>query len=159
MRLISIFLLFGSLTILLSCQDNVYYEKSYPIENGAWTYSDTLDFEFAIEDTSQLYQIWLNIEHTKTFPFQNLYVLIYSELPSGERFKERISLPLMDKKGMWYGKCGSKNCQLVINLQEKVKFEMAGNYRFTIEQNTRQNPIKGVNEIGFKVERFVQDNS
>ena len=151
------FFLLSLLFLFPACQSNVVYKESVKIENQEWSYQDTIDFEVPISDTSQFYQIILDINHSQEFPFENLYVLIYSKLPNGERFKERVSLPFMNQAGIWFGKCSGENCQLAINLQEKVKFESQGKYVFTIEQHTRNNPIKGIREVGFRVEQLEKD--
>ena len=137
---------------LISCGKNFIYEKSFPIKNGEWAYVDTLDFNFEIQDTSKIYNLYLNIEHSTDYGFQNLYINIYTQFPTGERIKELVSVELAAKGGIWFGECDSEKCRLEVPIQQNAFFNQAGNYAVTVEQYMRKNPLSGVGEIAFKIE-------
>jgi len=148
-----IFLLTGSLMgALASCGPNYVFEQSYPISKQEWTYRDSLNFNFSIQDTSKVYNLYLDLEHSTDYSFQNLYVQIYTKFPSGKRLKEMVSLELADKAGGWYGDCGSKWCRLSIPIQEGAYFNAKGNYAITMAQYMRKNPLEGIKSIALKIE-------
>lgn len=139
-----------------SCSSDYFYEKTNSIESGNWSYEDGLDFSFEIADTLQLYNLWLEVEHSTDYNYQNLYTQIHTEFPSGRQLSEPLSLELADKIGRWYGDCNNSACTLLIPIQQDAFFDQAGTYKITIEQYMRENPVRGIRSIGFLVEKTGQ---
>lgn len=138
------------------CGPDYEYEKTYPIATGTWSYSDSLDFSFEIEDTVELYNLWILLDHSVDYGYQNLYTRIHTRFPSGEDLREALSLELADKVGRWYGDCNSRSCTLKIPIQQGAFFNQTGTYHITVEQYMRQERISGIQEIGFLVEKTGQ---
>jgi gliding motility-associated lipoprotein GldH len=137
---------------MMGCGKNIVYEKSFPIQNGDWNYADTLNFDFEIKDTTKIYNLFLDFEHSTDYSFQNLYINIYTKFPSGERIKEMVSVELAAKGGIWFGDCDADKCRLEVPIQQNAFFDKAGSYMMTVEQYMRKNPLPGIYEIGFKIE-------
>ncbi|PHN04021.1 gliding motility lipoprotein GldH [Flavilitoribacter nigricans] len=142
--------------VLWGCGSDYLYERSYPIDSSNWTYADSLQFSFEIEDTLQVYNLWLEVEHSVDYDFQNLYTRIHTRFPSGQQLAEPLSLELADNVGRWFGDCNSKTCTLKIPIQEGAFFNQAGTYNITLEQFMRRDPIEGIRTIGFMVEKTDQ---
>lgn len=147
------FLIFCLMIIMFSaCGPNYIYEKSYKINEEGWAYEDTLNFEIDISDTMGLYDLYLELDHSTNYKFQNLYTRIYTEFPSGERLQKEVSLELAYKGGAWKGGCNKKICHIQIPIQERAFFNMPGKHVITLEQFMRESPITGIKRITFKVE-------
>ena len=136
---------------MTSCQPNAHFEQTYQFENKAWAHSDTLDFTFSIEDTTQRFDIALDIEHTTTYSKQNLYVQFHTRFPSGQRLSKLVSLELANKAGVWYGRCNADDCQVRIPLQNNAYFNEPGTYTITVEQYTREKDLPGVHAMGLAI--------
>ena len=147
----------GSLLMMLigfsACGPDYVYQQTRMVNSDTWTYSDSLTYEFAIEDTLQIYNLAVRLKHAQDFRYQNLYTQIHTTFPNGERLTETLSLELASKAGAWLGECGSKTCQLDIPIQEGAYFNQAGTYHVTIEQFTRQDSLPGIEWITFSVEK------
>lgn len=146
--------LFSFFLILFSNCDNkrkVIFEKNYDIKNTTWTYADTLDFDFEIPDTNQVYDLVLMIKHRSDYNMQNIYTNIYTKFPQGERVKQVLSLDLADNFGVWQGKCSGNSCAAEIVIQENAFFRQAGKYVITLEQFTRLENLTGIEKVGLKV--------
>ncbi len=141
-----------SIFFLISCEPNYFYEKSFEINNDGWAYADTLNFEVEITDTLKIYNLYLDIEHTTDYTKQNMYVMIYTQFPSGERIKERVSIDFADKTGKWYGECNNAKCDLRVNIQKDAFFNLAGKHSFTIEQFMRIDPLPGIINVALRIE-------
>lgn len=152
MKSLSILPFFFIIFILSACGPNYIYEKSYNINEEGWTYEDTLNFEIDIADTVGLYNLYLELEHTTEYKFQNLYTRIFTEFPSGERLQKEVSLELAYKGGAWKGDCNKKVCHTKIPIQERAFFNIPGKHVITLEQFMRESPISGIKKIAFKVE-------
>jgi len=146
------FLLTTCLLFLFACAKSYYFEKAYDIPDSGWTYDNSLAFEVEIKDTSSIYNLYLNIDHSMEYAYQNMYVTIHTHFPKGEKLQEKFSINLATKAGVWQGECGSTSCQLQIPIQEGAFFNQAGTYTFTVEQFMRESPLKGIEGISLAVE-------
>jgi len=147
------FLLFTFLSVLLSaCGPNYIYEETHLLGEEGWAYADTLDFSFPITDTTALYNLYLELEHSTIYGSQNLYTKIYTRFPSGERKGQIISLELADKVGSWQGDCRGEKCSFLAPIQMNAFFSEPGEYVFTLEQYMRESPVAGIGSVSFKLE-------
>lgn len=137
---------------LLSCGPNYIFDETLEIADDGWAYGDTLNFEVEITDTLEIYNLYLDIEHAADYTKQNIYILIYTQFPSGERIKERVAIDFADKTGQWYGDCNAEKCTLRVNIQEGAFFNLVGKHVFTIEQFMRIDPLQGVKKIALRIE-------
>lgn len=138
--------------LLHSCGPDTIYEKTYEISAGEWFYSDTLTYEVNIDDTLTIYNLYLDLEHSREYPFENMYVRIHTGFPSGERLSKQVSLELANEAGIWIGDCGSEVCEITIPIQMGAYFNQPGAYTFQLEQYMRRNPLPGVQSISLRIE-------
>ena len=144
--------IFALLLTLSSCGPQYLYENEQAFDTGQWTYQDSLVNTFTISDTFALYNLHLFLDHGVNFPAQNTYVRLHTTFPDGQRMTREVSLELAAKDGAWYGDCSRERCSLDIPIQQGAYFNQAGEYRITIEQFSRQNPLPEVYRIGFALE-------
>ena len=140
--------LFG---LLSSCQEDTFYSNQFVLNGQQWAQEEVMEFPFEIGDNSMAYDLLLDIECLKDYAHQNIYVKIYTQYPSGKVVEDIVSLDLMDKFGNWNGDCNSTACDIHLVLQQKTKFPEVGNYKISVEQFMRVNPLKGLESITFKI--------
>lgn len=141
---------------LTACGPDFVFEKNYEIPNAEWSYADTLDFEFDIQDTNQLYNFYLDIEHEVGYKNQNIYFMIHTQYPSSKRIAQQLSIDLANKAGAWFGKCGNESCKLRVNLQEKAFFNETGKHTLTLEQYMRVDPLPGIKNLALRIEKLEE---
>lgn len=156
MKTLHVIFLIAACCLLSSCGPDYIYEQEIEISDGNWFYEDTLNFEVEITDTLEIYNLYLDINHSTDYATQNIYILIYTKFPSGERIKERVNIDFADKTGQWYGECNSSGCNLRVNIQQGAFFNALGKHLFTIEQFMRTNPLPGINSAAFRIENTGQ---
>lgn len=155
MRLIQIGIFLLGCSLFFACGDNAVYEKHIDFKDGEWYYSDSLVFDFEIDDTTQRYNLLMMVRNSdEKYPHRNLYVMTHTRFPSGELLKQELNIVLQDEKGYWLGDCSGDVCELVLPLQQKVRFPEIGKYSLKIEQYMRLNPLPGMISIGFRVEPY-----
>lgn len=153
------YLLFLFVALISSCGPDTIYEKTYEISAGEWFYSDTLTYEVNIDDTLTIYNLYLDLEHSREYPFENMYVRIHTGFPSGERLSKQVSLELANEAGIWIGDCDSEICSVTIPIQMGAYFDQPGVYTFKLEQYMRRNPLPGVRSIGLRIEEAEEKRS
>lgn len=139
------------LITLNSCGPDYIVNEKRDIVGGAWAYADSMRFEAEIPDTSQVYDLWLGLDHSPEFEWQNLYIQVHTIFPDGRRLSSPLSLELANQGGVWQSDCNKKRCRFRVPIQEGAWFQQAGKYVFTIEQYMRSSPIEGVQRLSFQI--------
>ncbi|OWY23384.1 hypothetical protein BVG80_08645 [Sphingobacteriales bacterium TSM_CSM] len=148
-------------TLLLhACNSgNTVFEKNAEIPKGNWTYDVKPAFEVPVTDTVSRYNVYVNLRHTNSYTYSNMWVIIYTTLPSGKKLERRTELPLSDKEGKWYGKDSGSIINQQILIQPNAIMPEAGTYRFEFEQNMRVNPLPDVLSIGLSIEKAAPETA
>lgn len=139
--------------LLASCGDDVIYEKTLDVPDGAWVYEDTLDFDFEITDTAQSYVLLLDVTHAGDYGFQNLYVQFHTTYPSGNKETQLVSLELAARSGIWNGQCSGNECSVEIPLQSNALFKETGRHTLSVEQYMRQHTLPGIKKMTLKIKK------
>ncbi len=104
--------LFFVLSVLLffSCKNsNTVYSETFTIPDQSWDYDSLIQFQARVDDTTNLYQIWLKIEHTEKYPYANLWLKFITIGPDSVARIDTINIPFQDKEHRWLGVGISRN--------------------------------------------------
>lgn len=134
-----------------ACAEKSLYNHTVEFQNSTWGYEDPALFDFEIEDNTDYYNLFLDIDHSPDYPYENLYLKINTEFPDSSMASDTLSIEMVNKQGTWVGKCGSNQCDLTVFLQEKTKFKEKGTHKITIEQFTRESELKGIKALSFRL--------
>jgi len=72
---------------------------------------------------------------------------VTTSFPNTEDKTEQLNIDVAEKNGNWIGKCSDETCQIKVYLLEKFKFAEPGKYIFSFEQDGRDNPLMGIEEL------------
>ena len=67
---------------LLSCDSNRLYEKNISIENTVWDLSRKPSFEYNNTDTISNINLKVNVRHSSSYPFSNLWLFVNTKEPT-----------------------------------------------------------------------------
>lgn len=136
-----------------SCTTVDLYEKTVPVPGHAWQNSFRPSFDFTIKDTTPLYQLYFVVRHTEKYNYTNMYVNVYVHLPDQDSaIKIQRDLPLANNEKGWLGTGIDDVYEHRIKLGEPQTLK-AGNYKFTLEQIMRENPLMNILDVGIRVEK------
>lgn len=139
------------LLLFISCDSNIIIDQNVSIDKKEWLHSSKPSFNVHISDISKRYDIWLNVRHTSNYPYSNLFVLVYEKGPKTKEYIFRKELKLASADGKWIGKsAGSLYTQQSL-IHKNYAFPDTGTYRFTFEQNMRDNPLLEVSDVGLNI--------
>lgn len=131
------------------------YQKNIPIPGYSWDYNFHPEFDCKITDTAAVYNIYVTIRHTNSYPFSNIWLLISSSFEGEKPKTKRVELPLADKEGQWLGSGMSDIYEHRIPIQENARFSKQGIYHFSFEQNMRLNPLPDIMSAGLRIEKVA----
>jgi len=146
-------LLICSLFFLSSCDKSRIIEENKQLKEYQWSYEDAQTFTAEIKDTSQHYNIYVNVRHSFQFGWRNVWVKIQTTFPDSSRFEKRVNLVLSEPDGHWYGDCLGDNCDMQIPIQQNAIFPQPGTYTFKISQDMRVNPLGLIKSVGMRIEK------
>lgn len=139
-----------ALLILVSfcaCTDDFVYQAEEVLDSEVWTYEKNLTFELQAPDSSNWYDLELDVRHNQDFSFQNLYLEVETGFPSDTSFTDVINLDLAMISGQWLGKCSSQKCSIPFLLKKRFRFEELGTYSFNFAQASRLDSLAGIHSF------------
>jgi gliding motility-associated lipoprotein GldH len=152
-RNFSIPVLFLLATFVLACDSQRIFEEHVALKNATWKSMDKVQFDVAIPDLLTRYNVYLNVRNGVEYPYANLYLFMNTVFPDGKIARDTIELTLADYDGRWLGS-GMGNVKFSRFMFKKgVQFEKTGKYRFELEQAMRVNDLKGIHDIGLRIEK------
>lgn len=137
----------------ISCDNNRYYEHSEAIQNNTWYFNDAKAFELEIDDSLQAFNFYVNVRNTVDYEYANLYFFIQSELPNGEIAQDTVECQLADYQGKWLGEGRGEFRDNSFILRQNMRFQNTGTYRFWLKHGMRRDSLKGITEVGIRLER------
>ena len=140
-------------SIIMACDPARVYDQNMSIVNQSWNKDSVARFQFNIEDTVSLYKFYLNIRHNTDYQYRNIYFFMNGKFPNGNSTRDTIECILADKKGNWIGKGAGKIRDNRILLNEHLRFPARGLYVFEFEQAMRDISLKGMEDIGIRIEK------
>jgi len=139
-----------TISFFISCTNNDVLSHTKEIDNSIWTYNDPFTASFKIMDTLG-YDIFFSVNHGNYFPFENLYLRITDDF-SGESSTDTINIDLSDNYGIWKGK-GSSSRKYNTLLRKEFSFPDTGIYNIKIEQFTRTDSLREVEQVAVFIKR------
>ena len=88
------------------------------------------------------------------YPFRNIYFFVTAVTPDGKAITDTLQYYLADEKGNWYGKGFGDIHALNLPYKSNVYFPLKGTYLFKIQHGMRIEDLKGVYDIGLRVEKI-----
>lgn len=149
-------LMFG-LIELTSCSDgSIVKEETYPISNQSWSLTDTVDFDFDVDDTTNYFDFFLNIRTTTSYGYSNIYVFTTLESPTMVAV-DTIPIPLADpSSGRWLGKVSGSMVENHVLFMKNVRFHELGNYKIRFVQGMRDAELAEISDVGLTIKKVVQ---
>ncbi len=155
-HLIVYFLLFTF--CLAGCLPAPYYQKEEAVPQNAWNYNFRPKFSIDITDTISSYQPYFLIQHSQSYPYNNLWLWVYLKGPGDTLAKKvRVNVPLAEATGKWLGRGMGEiwEQRMAMELGDSIKFNKKGTYEISLEQNMRINPLPEILHVGLRLEKGV----
>jgi gliding motility-associated lipoprotein GldH len=141
------------LALVIGCKEQIVFEQNQKTDEMGWPANEILNFEFEVKDTTQLFDIFLNVRNTTEYEYSNLYVFFQTDFPDGRTFRDTVEMILADHQGKWTGKGFGKLKSNSFHFRKDVWFPDEGVYEFTIQHAMREELLKGISDMGIKIEK------
>lgn len=129
------------------------FSKRTVIPDAEWAQENRVAFDVPIDDTLNGYVFDIGLRHLENYRYSNLFVFLHTRMPNGNITHDTIECTLATPEGRWIGKSSGSMRDLVVPLNENLRFPLTGNYHFEIEQAMREPVLKGISDIGLYIEK------
>lgn len=150
------YIVFIALFFIASCTTIDLYEKNVSIPGHKWQSSFKPSFTFLIKDTTVSYRLYLVLRHTEKYDFNNIWLNVYAQAPGDTVQKFEIEKTLANNEKGWEATATGMDDIYEHRLPlttGSFRFSRAGEYKFTLEQIMRENPLENVLSVGLRVEK------
>lgn len=137
-----------------SCTQIDLFEKQTQIPSQQWFHDNVPQFTFHIEDTAATYHLYVVLRHTDLYQYNNIWLQIGSQA-SGDSMKfQKLNLSLADEMKGWEGTGMDDIYEVRKNISAGgIGFKKQGDYTFSIAQIMRDNPLRYILNVGFRIEK------
>ncbi|MCA4894159.1 MAG: gliding motility lipoprotein GldH [Cytophagales bacterium] len=147
--------LVGLIFMLSSCDSNRVYEDNIEFKDRTWKITTPAELEFEVSDTTQSYNLYLDVRNSLDYPYARLFVNYQLIDAKGTVVKkEMLSQNLFDiKTGEPNGRSGLGDVyDHQFGFLTNYSFKNSGKHKVRFEQFMRQDTLRGILAIGLRVE-------
>jgi gliding motility-associated lipoprotein GldH len=119
-----------------------------------WNLENIPVFKPEITDTISSNNISFTLRTAASYPFRNIFLFVSTTSPAGKTITDTLQYMLADEKGKWYGKGFGDVHELYLPFKSSVYFPAKGIYSFKIRHGMRIETLKGVYDIGLRIEKI-----
>ena len=145
-------LIIGLTLAYTACTSNNFNMRAV-IPEAEWNQNYHVAFDVPIDDTISGYIFGIGLRHLENYRYSNLFVFLHTKMPNGNITHDTIECTLATPEGRWMGKSSGSMRDLIVPLNENLRFPLSGTYHFEIEQAMREPMLKGISDIGIYIEK------
>ena len=143
---------FSVLLMFTGCSDNSETVDMKNL-NGIWPKKAEQKFDFVIADAEAPKNIIFVVRNNNDYPYSNIrFIVNFQELKSKKKTIDTLNYILAKPNGEWIGKGFGDTKETLFQYKLNYKFPQNGDYSIGIIQAMRNDNLKGIEDIGVKIE-------
>jgi gliding motility-associated lipoprotein GldH len=143
--------------VLFSCDKKRVFDE-YKSVGSAWHKDSVITFDLPVLDSTKRYNLFVNLRDNNNYPFNNLFLIVAIETPSGFTKVDTLQYEMADRDGNLLGNGFTDIKESKLFYKEDVKFK--GKYKIHIKQAVRESgkipgvqALEGITDVGFRIEQ------
>ncbi len=150
------FLIFFVLLTVMGCAPN-NEEVQMKEVNNHWEQNQKLSFIFDVKDAQQPKNIIFIVRNNNQYPYNNLFLISSYKAEKAKSSKiDTLNYLLAKPSGEWIGTGFGETKEALFLYQSQFKFPRNGKYEITLQHGMRTKNLKGIEDIGVKIENSTQ---
>lgn len=156
---LNLFILSCFACLSLSCDDKQVFD-SYQSVGKSWHRDSIVTFEYEVKDTTEHYDLFLNLRANDQYPFSNIFLIASIESPAQKVKTDTLEYLMAAPDGKMLGNGFSDVKESKLWYKDNYRFTEMGVHTIRIEQALRKrNEIEGLDEldgiidVGFRIEK------
>lgn len=143
--------------LLFSCDKKRVFDE-YKSVGSAWHKDSIITFDLPVLDSTKKYNLFVNVRDNNNYPFNNLFLIVAIEMPSGFTKVDTLQYQMANPDGTLLGNGFTDIKESKLYYKEDVRFK--GKYKVHIKQAVRQSgkipgveALEGITDVGFRIEQ------
>ena len=121
--------------------------------NGNWNKKTEQKFGFTVHDAQLPKNIIFVVRNNNEYPYSNIrFIVNFGEAKSNKKVTDTLNYVLAKPNGEWIGKGFGDTKETLFQYKINYKFPKNGDYQIGIIQAMRTDNLKGIEDIGVKIE-------
>lgn len=137
--------------LLGACQTPAVFEQYDHIKNEEWCRGHVVELNASIPDSGR-YMVEILLRHTTDYEMANLWCFVSTRSKATQEIKDTLNIKIAESDGLWLGE-GRSIKSLAQPLRHNLVTLPQGSVTFRIEQGMRQDCMKGIKDIGIRIEK------
>jgi gliding motility-associated lipoprotein GldH len=136
-----------------SCDKGRLVDAYVTVPDNGWNKDSLAFFVVDVPSIEQPMNIYLNVRNTPQYTSSNLWLFVDVVSPSGKYERDTVECILSDLHGKWIGKGWGSIYHVKRPYKMGIRFAEHGKYEFKLSHGMRSNDLKGIRDIGLRVEK------
>ncbi len=147
--------------VISSCDSNQVFDEYKSVPNQ-WNKDNIISFNFIPPDSTNAYNLYVNLRNTNDYKFSNLFLIVEMNYPNGKTIKDTLEYEMAEPNGQFLGTGFTdvkENKLWYKGYKKPFIFDEFGEYKINIQHAMRSNGevdgvenLEGITDIGFRVE-------
>lgn len=136
----------------MSCSDN---SETVEMKNlsGTWTQKAEQQFRFKVTDAENPKNIIFVMRNNNDYPYSNIRMIVnFGSVAQPKIETDTLNYVLAEPNGTWIGKGFGDTKETMFQYKLNYKFPKNGDYSIGIIHGMRTDSLKGIEDIGVKIE-------
>lgn len=144
---------FFFVVLMLSSCSNPSEQVYMKTLNGDWNKKAEQNFDFKVNDAQHPKNIIFVVRNNNDYLYSNIrFIVNFQELKSKKKTIDTLNYILAKPNGEWIGKGFGDTKETLFQYKLNYKFPQNGDYSIGIIQAMRNDNLKGIEDIGVKIE-------
>lgn len=150
LKTIFVFILFLS---AISCKNE---NERIVVQNigNEWKKKDVRTFDFDVNDAKDQKNIMIVVRNNNEYPYSNLRLIAKIEKDRKNISTDTLNFVLAKPNGEWIGTGFGDTKEILYQYKINYKFPQNGNYSVKVVQAMRNDRLKGIEDIGIKIQNL-----
>jgi gliding motility-associated lipoprotein GldH len=139
--------------IFTNCKKEYPVEVYHTFQGNKWSRFEKIALEIPVEKTNTYYDLYLYMQYDSTYPFDNLYINVVMDLPSGETRIREYDFEMKEPNGSFKSEFTDGKGEIIFSLRKEIKFNETGTCLIEIEDLIPRIEITGIYRLGILLKR------
>ena len=160
------YLFFFAVIALCSCDDQLVSAEYHDVQPSGWAIQDVATFQIVPQDSVASYNLFINLRNTHDYEYNNLWLISQIKFPHGKVVTDTLQYRMTEPNGTFLGAGSNDVLENKLWLKEGIRFRESGTYQIALKHAMRKtgevkgdSQLKGVLEVGYSIEKQVQNGS
>ncbi|HBB91979.1 MAG: hypothetical protein A2X22_09415 [Bacteroidetes bacterium GWF2_49_14] len=142
-----------TLVLTASCAKRNLYLRNVPVGREGWPVEQIMRFEVTVTDTSNPYNMYLQVRNDGRYEYSNLWLFVTTHSPTGAMIRDTLECKLADEQGRWLGRGSGGRYSLEMPYRYTIRFPNSGMYLIEIEHGMRTSVLNYITDLGIRIQK------